>query len=95
MMSNSIARSSLEHDLILLGSVGIIDPPRAEVADAIARCHKAGIDVKMMGDSKPRQAIASDLGCDDGASISGRELRDMEDEDLPGTVLKVPAFTPV
>ena len=76
--------TSLEHDLILLGSVGIIDPPRAEVADAIARCHKAGIDVKMItGDQQATaEAIASDLGCDDGASISGRELRDMEDEDL-------------
>ncbi|RJU98883.1 MAG: cation-transporting P-type ATPase [Candidatus Poseidoniales archaeon] len=75
---------SLEKDLILLGSVGIIDPPRAEVADAIARCHRAGIDVKMItGDQQATaEAIAQDLGCDDGASISGRELRDMDEEDL-------------
>lgn len=75
---------SLEHDLVLLGSVGIIDPPRAEVADAIARCHRAGIDVKMItGDQQATaEAIAHDLGCDDGASISGRELRDMDDDEL-------------
>ena len=75
---------TLEHDLILLGSVGIIDPPRAEVADAIALCHRAGIDVKMItGDQQATaEAIASDLGCDDGTSIGGRELRDMDEEHL-------------
>lgn len=75
---------SLEHDLVLLGSVGIIDPPRAEVADAIARCHRAGIDVKMItGDQQATaEAIASELGCDDGSSIGGRELRDMDEEEL-------------
>lgn len=75
---------SLEHDLTLLGSVGIIDPPRAEVAEAIAMCHRAGIDVKMItGDQRATaEAIAQDLGCDDGGSIGGRELRDMADEDL-------------
>ena len=48
------------------------------------RCHRAGIDVKMItGDQQATaEAIASDLGCDDGASIGGRELRDMDEEEL-------------
>ena len=39
---------SMEDNLIFLGMVGIMDPPRAEVYDAIYRCQKAGIAVKMI-----------------------------------------------
>ena len=36
-------RDDLERDLTLLGVVGMVDPPRPEVPDAVARCHTAGI----------------------------------------------------
>ena len=54
---------SMENDLIFLGMVGIIDPPRAEVYDAIQRCQKAGIEVKMItGDQQmTAQAIGEHL----------------------------------
>ena len=54
---------SMEDNLIFLGMVGIMDPPRAEVYDAIARCQKAGIEVKMItGDQQmTAQAIGEDL----------------------------------
>lgn len=53
----------MEDNLIFLGMVGIMDPPRAEVYDAIARCQKAGIEVKMItGDQQmTAQAIGEDL----------------------------------
>ena len=35
-------------DLTLLAMVGIVDPPRAEAKDAIAKCHSAGIQVRMI-----------------------------------------------
>ncbi|MDP6869709.1 MAG: HAD-IC family P-type ATPase [Candidatus Poseidoniaceae archaeon] len=55
--------ASMEKDLIFLGMVGIIDPPRAEVFDAIEKCQKAGIRVKMItGDQRiTAQAIGEQL----------------------------------
>ena len=54
---------SMENDLIFLGMVGIMDPPRAEVYDAILRCQKAGIEVKMItGDQQlTAQSIGEDI----------------------------------
>lgn len=58
------ARAGLERRLIYVGTVGIIDPPRAEVAVAIREAHGAGIRVIMITGDHPRTAlrIASDLG---------------------------------
>jgi magnesium-transporting ATPase (P-type) len=58
------ARAGLERRLIYVGTVGIIDPPRAEVAVAIREAHGAGICVIMITGDHPRTAlrIASDLG---------------------------------
>ncbi len=57
-------RAGLERRLIYVGTVGIIDPPRAEVAVAIREAHGAGIRVIMITGDHPRTAlrIASDLG---------------------------------
>ena len=54
----------LEQQLIYVGTVGIIDPPRAEVAVAIREAHAAGIRVIMITGDHPRTAlrIAADLG---------------------------------
>lgn len=58
------AGAALEHDLIFIGTVGIIDPPRKEVAPAIQDAHRAGIRVVMITGDHPRTAarIAADLG---------------------------------
>ena len=58
------ATESLERDLIFVGTVGIIDPPRAEAAVAITEAHRAGIRVIMITGDHPHTAvrIASDLG---------------------------------
>ena len=55
---------SIEYDLVYLGMVGIIDPPRTEVRDAIAEAAQARIRVIMITGDHPRTAarIAGDLG---------------------------------
>ena len=59
-----LAHAGLEQRLIYVGTVGIIDPPRAEVAVAIREAHAAGIRVIMITGDHPRTAlrIATDLG---------------------------------
>ncbi|MBS1219519.1 MAG: superfamily P-type ATPase, partial [Proteobacteria bacterium] len=71
-----------EGGLVLSGLVGLDDPPRAEVADAMARCASAGIRVIMVTGDHPHtaQAIAREIGMVKGAHpvvITGDELRRM------------------
>ncbi len=66
------ADESLERDLIFVGTVGIIDPPREEAAVAILGARRAGIRVVMITGDHPRTAtrIAADLGIvDDGRGV--------------------------
>ncbi|MEV4701761.1 cation-transporting P-type ATPase [Actinoplanes sp. NPDC049316] len=74
---------SLTRDLGFVGMVGIIDPLRAEAAGAVRTALRAGIDVRMItGDhAVTAQAIGETLGLGPGA-ISGRELRELPDEEL-------------
>src|SRR5690606_22865814 len=44
----ALSHADLDSDLVLLGIVGILDPPRPEAIDAIRICHEAGIRVKMI-----------------------------------------------
>ena len=59
-----VAHEALERNLIYIGTVGIIDPPRAEVAAAITQAHGASVRVVMITGDHPRTAlrIATDLG---------------------------------
>jgi magnesium-transporting ATPase (P-type) len=52
------AAPSALKDLAFLGLVGIIDPVRAEVPEAVARCHSAGVDVRMVTGDHPATALA-------------------------------------
>lgn len=57
-------RLAVESNLTFLGLVGIYDPPRAESAGAVAKCHKAGITVHMLTGDHPgtAKAIAQEVG---------------------------------
>jgi Ca2+-transporting ATPase len=70
-------------DLTLLAMVGIVDPPRSEARDAIAKCHSAGIQVRMItGDhAVTAAAIGHELGIE-GTALTGAEFAAMSDEDL-------------
>jgi Ca2+-transporting ATPase len=70
-------------DLTLLALVGIVDPPRKEAADAIARCKEAGIRARMItGDHvTTAAAIADQLGIE-GRALSGTEFAALSDDEL-------------
>jgi calcium-translocating P-type ATPase len=79
-------REQAERELCLLGLVAMLDPPRPEVADAVARCHRAGIRIVVITGDHPvtAAAIAREVGIGDESSpvISGEELARMSDIDL-------------
>ena len=76
--------AAMETDFIFLGLVGIMDPPRAEVYDAIQRCQAAGIRVKMItGDQQiTAQAIGEDLQITKPHidAYNGSDLEDISDD---------------
>ncbi len=83
-------------DLSLHALVGIIDPPRAEARDAIATCHQAGIQVKMItGDHRvTAAAIARELGLQ-GETHEGRELDGLSQGEIASLIGKSAVFARV
>ncbi|MCH8524564.1 MAG: cation-transporting P-type ATPase [Balneolales bacterium] len=84
-----LRKEDIEQRKIFLGVVGIIDPPRDEVIDAVRECHEAGVTVKMItGDHAiTARAIGKEIGIGDGEkAITGAELQDMSDEELRNIV---------
>ena len=89
-----------EQSLTLLGLAGIIDPPRAEVADAVATCTRAGIRTVMITGDHPitARAIAAQLGIGSTTSapaLTGAELDRLDDEGLDRAVLTTSVFARV
>jgi len=79
-------REDAERDLCLLGLVALFDPPRPEVADAVARCHTAGIRIIVVtGDHGLTAAeIARRVGIARGGGtvVSGEELEQIDEREL-------------
>ena len=93
--SERISFEDLSTGVCLLGLVGFIDPPRAEVKDAIAECRSAGIGVKMItGDhAATALAIARQLDlADDPRVLTGLELEKLPDTELEQAVADVSVF---
>ena len=90
---------TLEHDLIFIGYLGMIDPCRPEVYDAIRECREAGIrPVMITGDHiDTAVAIARDLGIitDPSEAIEGAALEDMTDEELREKVVQYSVYARV
>ena len=90
---------TLETEIIYVGMVGMIDPPRIEVRDSVLRAKSAGIDVKMItGDHKITAfEIAKQLGIANEIeqSIEGVELNDMSDDELKKRVQNIKVFARV
>jgi Ca2+-transporting ATPase len=89
----------LETDLIFIGLIGMIDPPRPEVKDSISLCKQAGIKTIMItGDHKNTAfAIAKELGIADDSSqvISGVELDKLTEEELISKIDNLRVFARV
>ncbi len=81
-----LSKEEAEHDMIFIGLIGLEDPPRPEVPNAIMKCRKAGIRIIMItGDaSRTAAAIAREIGLVTGepAIVEGEAFPGMADQDL-------------
>lgn len=87
--------SDVEKGLILIGLVGLIDPPRPDAIEAVAECHAAGIRVKMItGDHKgTAAAIGRQIGLlNPDKVLLGTDLDSMDDAALSAAVLDTDIF---
>lgn len=88
-----VLKKPQEKDLVFLGLIGMIDPPRKEVPAAIKECLEAGIQVKIItGDSLPTaRTIAEQIGVK-GEAIHGKDLEKMSDPELLRSIDKIGVF---
>jgi P-type Ca2+ transporter type 2C len=90
---------AVEKDIVFVGMVGIIDPPRAEVRDAVAICKEAGIRPVMITGDHPLTAlnIARQLGIaqEGDRALTGYELTGMTQQELEAVVEKIPVYARV
>ena len=92
----------VERDFTFVGIMGMIDPPREEVKDAIFTCKRAGIDVVMVtGDHRlTAVAVAKELNLlgeneEEGRVLTGTELEKLSDEQLVNMVERVVIYARV
>jgi Ca2+-transporting ATPase len=88
----------LERDLVFAGLIGMIDPPRPEAKDAVARATRAGIRALMITGDHPRTAavIAQELGISsDGRVITGAELAKLTPESGARAVADISVYARV
>jgi magnesium-transporting ATPase (P-type) len=90
-----LQHSDLETGLVLLGLVGLIDPPRREAIEAVSECHSAGIEVKMItGDhALTAAAIGRQIGLKQHQEVlTGAQINALSDEELLDAVLRIDIF---
>ncbi len=80
-------RSAFEQDMVFLGLVGLEDPPRPDVPEAIGKCRTAGIKVIMVTGDHPRtaSAIAREIGLTQSPNpkvVTGAQLHNLSDSEL-------------
>jgi Ca2+-transporting ATPase len=89
---------SIESDLVFAGLIGMIDPPRPEAAEAVARAKGAGVRPIMITGDHPRTAavIARELGItSDARAKTGAELEKLSDDTLEQTAVEVSVYARV
>lgn len=97
---NHFEEEDIEKDLIFVGIVGMIDPPRPEVPEAIKKARHAGVKVIMVtGDHKSTAtAIAREIGLidkEDSLVLTGKDIDSMNDKDFLAIVDRVSVFARV
>lgn len=99
ILPNQIDTNTLEKNLTFVGLIGMIDPPREGVKEAVATCKKAGIKTVMItGDHIiTATAIAKNLGIlrPNDIAITGAELDKISDETLQRNIMKYSVFARV
>jgi len=88
----------IEHELVFLGLIGMIDPPREEAKDAVARAKAAGIRPMMITGDHPKTAavIGKAIGLsEDGGTLRGADIEGMTDDALVTAVLKTSVYARV
>ncbi len=99
VLPSKIDSNYIENDLIFTGLIGMIDPPREGVKEAIATCRKAGIKTVMItGDHiTTANAIASELGIlkKNDISITGAELDRIPESEFRRNIMKYSVFARV
>jgi magnesium-transporting ATPase (P-type) len=91
----NLGPDDLPNNLVLLGLVGLLDPPRKEAIEAVKECHDGSIRVTMItGDHRiTAAAIAKMLGIGDGkTSVTGREIEEMDTATLQERCRDVDVF---
>lgn len=90
---------NIENDLILLGLIGLQDPPHAEAKESVHRCKTAGIKPVMITGDHPdtARAIAEELGILTGSErlITGAELEKMSDDEFSENVREISVYARV
>jgi len=98
-LPETITPDNIENNLIFTGLMGMIDPPREEAIKAIETCKQAGIKpIMITGDYKDTAiAIAKELNIADGdiIAVTGKELEEMNSEEIFEVIEKVNVFARV
>jgi potassium/sodium efflux P-type ATPase len=97
-LTSHLQPEDVQSDMVLLGFLGIIDPPRGDAISAIEKCRSAGIQVKMItGDHVlTARAIGAEMGIGDGTlALTGHEIDTLNDAQLQRIVQEVDVFARV
>ncbi|TCJ19072.1 cation-translocating P-type ATPase [Flaviaesturariibacter flavus] len=97
-LPESVTAPEIEHDFQFVGMVGMIDPPRAGVADAVRQCREAGIHpVMITGDQRETAiALARSIGLMEAeGALTGPELDGLADEDFAAIVNDIRVYARV
>jgi len=99
VLPNEINSNNIENNLVFIGFIGMIDPPRKGVKESVKACRRAGIKTVMItGDHiVTAKAIAKDLGILQGneLAITGQELDKIHDKELIRNIMNYSVFARV
>jgi P-type Ca2+ transporter type 2C len=93
-LSSETLGQDIERDIVIVGIIGFIDPPRREVPEAIRTCQQAGIRVIMITGDHPETAktIAGRVGINNSEVITGAAMAALTDEELKEALKNIQVF---
>ena len=96
-LSADAANTDIEQEIVLVGIIGFIDPPRKEVGEAIKTCQQAGIRIIMITGDHPETAktIAGQVGINNTRVLTGNEMAAMTDDALKDALKNTHVFARV